>query len=81
MPQKSRNWQTKEKFGFEFKSIVTNVLLLLTIIDIYGLDKSDYQMDSQNIKYAIIIFVCLDVKMLEHSAKISCLTNNSTTLK
>ena len=25
--------------------IVTNVLLLLTIIDLYGLDKSDYQMD------------------------------------
>ena len=58
----------KKKFWFEFKSIVTNVLLLLTIIDIYGLDKSDYQMDSQNIKYAIIIFVCLDVKLLEHIA-------------
>ena len=29
----------------------------------------DYQMDSQNIKYVTIIFVFLDIKMLEHSAK------------
>ena len=38
-------------------------------------------MDSQNIKYATIIFVFLDIKMMEHSAKISCHTNISTSLK
>ena len=47
----------------------------------YGLDMSDQQIDSQKIKYAIIIFVFLDVKVLEHSAKTSCHTNTDTSLK